>query len=461
MVSRRDFLNFSAATIALTALPSQIQSKQLIRNYKLTAGITPHLFDKKGVSDNLWLYNKQTPGPIIEAKENDVVRVEFVNNLHEATTIHWHGIKNINKMDGVPYLTQDPIQPGESFLYEFPVKNAGTFWYHAHVQTWKQISKGLYGPLVVKNHLDEQFDNDLIILADDWRLNKNYQIDKKSFGSLHDWSHAGRIGNWLTINGKKIPKYSINKNGHTRLRFINASNARILSFGSSLDGMKIISIDGMSVEPFIEDKFNLGPGQRIDLLIKTDDLSTIDFFEVSGKKPISAFILNINQNGKKNIRKKDINLQSFKKIPHYKNPRILKIHMQGGAMGNLAKAYFEGVEKNFRSLAMEDKKFWAFNKEVGKYEKSLASVKKGQTIILEVWNDSRWPHSMHLHGNHFYVESKEFSDTDKLVLRDTYLMQPGEKSKFTYIADNPGKWLFHCHMLEHAASGMIGYIEVL
>ena len=216
--------------------------------------------------------------------------------------------------------------------------------FRSHFQTWKQISKGLYGPLIVKNYVDEQFDNDVIILNDDWRLNKNYQIDEKSFESLHDWSHAGRIGNWLTINGRKFPEYSI-KDGYTRLRFINASNARILSFGSSLEGMKIISIDGMWVEPFIQDKFNLGPGQRVDLLIKTDDLSTIDFFEVSGKKPVSAFKLNINQISKKNIQKKDINLQSLKKIPHYKNPKILKIHMQGGAMGNLAKAYFEGVEK--------------------------------------------------------------------------------------------------------------------
>ena len=151
MLSRREFLNFSAATIALTSLPNQIQSNQLIRNYKLTAGITPHLFDNKGVLDHLWLYNKQTPGPVIEAKENDIIRVEFVNNLDEPSTIHWHGIKNINKMDGVPYLTQDPVQPGETYIYEFPVKNAGTFWYHAHFQTWKQISKGLYGPLIVKN----------------------------------------------------------------------------------------------------------------------------------------------------------------------------------------------------------------------------------------------------------------------------------------------------------------------
>ena len=460
MVSRRDFLNFSAATIALTALPSQIQSKQLIRNYRLTAGITPHLFDEKGISDNLWLYNKQTPGPLIEAKENDVIRVEFVNNLDNATTIHWHGIKNINKMDGVPYLTQDPVLPGESFLYEFPVNHAGTFWYHAHVETWKQISKGLYGPLVVKNHFDEQFDDDIVILADDWRLNKNYQLDEKSFGSLHDWSHAGRIGNWLTINGKKFPEYSI-KDGYTRLRFINASNARILTFGSTLSRIKIIAIDGIYVKPFIEYKFKLGPGQRIDLLVEPNNLSKIEFFEISGKKSLGAFKLNINQNKSNKVLKKQINFSSFEKIPSFKKHKILKIHMQGGAMGNLVKAKFEGVEKNFRTLAMEDKKFWAFNKEVGKYEHALANIKKGQVIILDVWNDTRWPHSMHLHGNHFYVQSKEFENLKTPILRDTYVMQPGEKSKFTYLADNPGKWLFHCHMLEHAASGMIGYIEVV
>ena len=229
-------------------------------------------------------------------------------------------------MDGVPYLTQDPVQPGETYIYEFPVKNAGTFWYHAHFQTWKQISKGLYGPLIIKNYVDEQFDNDVIILADDWRLNKNYQIDEKSFESLHDWSHAGRIGNWLTINGKKFPEYSI-KIGYTRLRFINASNARILSFGSSLEGMKIISLDGMWVEPFIQDKFNLGPGQRVDLLIKTDDLSTIDFFEVSGKKPLSAFKLNINQISKKNIIDSTKNWTIKKKIINYSDhyPLFTKI----------------------------------------------------------------------------------------------------------------------------------------
>ena len=120
--------------------------------------------------------------------------------------------------------------------------------------------------------------------------------------------------------------------------------------------------------------------------------------------------------------------------------------MQGGAMGNLTKAKINGVEKDFRSLAMEDKKLWAFNKEIGNYEKLLTNVKKNDVVILNVWNDTRWPHSMHLHGHHFFVNSIEFTNYNNYILRDTYLIQPNEKSKLIFLADNPGKWLFHCHI---------------
>jgi FtsP/CotA-like multicopper oxidase with cupredoxin domain len=135
--------------------------------------------------------------------------------------------------------------------------------------------------------------------------------------------------------------------------------------------------------------------------------------------------------------------------------------MQGGAMGNLSKANLDGVEKDFRTLATEDKKLWAFNKAIGSYEYLLATVKLNQVVIIDVWNDTRWPHSMHLHGNHFFVKSQEFKGNNDYILRDTYLMQAGEKAKLIFVADNPGKWLFHCHMLEHAASGMVSYIDVV
>ncbi|MDC1357139.1 multicopper oxidase family protein [Pseudomonadota bacterium] len=459
MLSRRNFTKRSLASFLLTALPSVVFAKNKIINYKLSAEKSNFNFDKNFTS-NLWLYNHENPGPLLKANKGDILKVNFTNNLDEPTSIHWHGIKNINKMDGVPYLTQDPVQPGETFSYEFPVNQSGTYWYHAHFESWKQVAKGLYGPLVVNDKTDDLIEDDIVILADDWRLNKKYQIDKKSFGSLMDWSHAGRVGNWLTMNGKKSPQYSIKANSLARLRFINASNARILKFGSSLKNNNIIAIDGVTVKPMLVKDFTLAPGQRIDLLINSVDLLKVDFFEISHTKQLKAFTLNVTKANNKTRDITNINFTSNWILPKLNKAKIINIRMQGGAMGNLSKANFDGVEKDFRSLATEDKKLWAFNKEIGSYEYLLAKVKLNQVVILDVWNDTRWPHSMHLHGNHFFVKSKEFKDNIDYISRDTYLMQAGEKAKLIFLADNPGKWLFHCHMLEHAASGMISYIDV-
>ena len=460
MTSRRQFLKYIPCTFVVTKYNAVLADNKNVINYKITAKKTSFSF-KDNTSAELLLYNDTNPGPTLKGNVGDILRVNFTNNLDEPTSIHWHGIKNINKMDGVPYLTQDPIQPGETFVYEFPLNHSGTYWYHAHMDSWKQVAKGLYGPLVVNDKTDDLIEDDIVILADDWRLDKNYEIDEKSFGSLMDWSHAGRVGNWLTINGEKSPQYSIKANSRARLRFINASNARILKFGSSLKNNNIIAIDGVVVNPMLVANFTLAPGQRIDLLINTVDLLKVDFFEISHTKKLKAFTLNVTKANNKTKDIANINFKSNWILPKLDNAKTISIRMQGGAMGNLSKANLDGVEKDFRTLATEDKKLWAFNKEIGSYEYLLATVKLNQVVILDVWNDSRWPHSMHLHGNHFFVKSQEFKGNKDYILRDTYLMQAGEKAKLIFVADNPGKWLFHCHMLEHAASGMVSYIHVV
>ena len=460
MITRRQFLKILPYSFLLTACKTFEFSNNKLVKYKLEANKSTFNFKEK-FKANLLLYNNENPGPLLKAKVGDILKIDFKNNLDQPTSIHWHGIKNINKMDGVPYLTQDPIQPGETFSYEFPVNQSGTYWYHAHFESWKQVAKGLYGPLVVNDETDDFIEDDIVILADDWRLNKKYQIDEKSFGSLMDWSHAGRVGNWLTINGKKSPQYSIKENSIARLRFINASNARILKFGSSLKNNNIIAIDGFAINPISVKDFTLAPGQRIDLLINTVDLLKVDFFEISYTKQLKVFTLNVTKADNKTNDITNINFTSNWILPKLDNAKTISIRMQGGAMGNLSKANLDGVEKDFRTLATEDKKLWAFNKEIGSYEYLLATVKLNQVVILDVWNDTRWPHSMHLHGNHFFVKSQEFKGNNDYILRDTYLMQAGEKAKLIFVADNPGKWLFHCHMLEHAASGMVSYIDVV
>ena len=155
MINRRKFLLSSSSAFALTQLPSDVYAKNGIKHYKLVAEAAEHIFYPNAQKSKLSLYNQQSPGPIIHAVKGDILEVDFLNLLDEPTTIHWHGIRNLNEMDGVPGLTQPAVEPGETFTYRFPLNDTGLFWYHAHTQAWKQVTKGLYGPLLVRDVNDE------------------------------------------------------------------------------------------------------------------------------------------------------------------------------------------------------------------------------------------------------------------------------------------------------------------
>jgi len=111
-----------------------------------------------------------------------------------------------------------------------------------------------------------------------------------------------------------------------------------------------------------------------------------------------------------------------------------------------------------RELAQTYKKAWAFNGTISDHHDHLAKIERGQVVSIEVWNDTRWRHAMHLHGHHFWIQTEDGTFLDGK--RDTYLFERGEKANLVFIADNPGLWLFHCHMLEHHAAGMAAVIEI-
>ena len=462
MLSRRKLLQHVANGSSLMLMPRLVLASAEPTKYELVAELTTHRFkpESKGLS-SLWLYNGSSPGPMLTATRGDEIFVKFTNRLEQPTTIHWHGIRNINEMDGIPNVTQAAVEPGESFTYRFPVKDAGTFWYHAHNKAWEQVARGLYGALIVKEAQNVSRERDVVLIADDWRLNKDYALDEESFGNLHDWSHGGRLGNWLTINGQSEPHIFIPDSGQIRLRFINAANARKLAFQlANRQQVKVISLDGAPCEPFNIDTIKLGPAQRMDVLVDiTANLNALN--EVSTRKKFAAarfLFLSDSNVGVSRVTIHDA--KPWYPMPKLENAKIVKIHMQGGAMGNLNSAQFQGEERPLRDLAAKNSKVWAFNGKIGGYDLEIAKLSLGETSILRIWNDTNWDHAMHLHGHHFWVESKEFGDSPKHVLRDTYVMTPGERADLVFIADNPGLWLFHCHTLEHHAAGMGGVISV-
>ena len=452
---RRQFLAATGAALSVTALP--MAARAGIRRYAVTAAPASQ---KLGGADRpatgLWLYDGVSPGPMIEAERGDDLEVVFTNNLDVPTTMHWHGIRNLNEMDGVPDLTQAAVEPGESFTYRFPLRDSGTFWYHAHNKGWEQLARGLYGPLVVREPGMAAATSDITLVADDWRLGDDYQLHEDSFGSLMDWSHQGRLGNWLTVNGATDPEISV-ASGEVRLRVINAANARTMAFRIAGGApLRVVALDGAPCEPFEMPVIRLAPAQRVDVIAELP-AGQVALQEVSTGDPIDAAQFVVVDGNAGPVAPAP---RPWYPRPDADGARVIDIHMQGGAMGNLGSAMFEGEETPLRQLAQEHSKLWAFNGEIGGYGLSLADLELGEVAVLRVWNDTRWEHAMHLHGHHFWVESREFGDEARQVLRDTYLMAAGEKADFIFVADNPGLWLFHCHMMEHHAAGMGGVIAV-
>ena len=159
------------------------------------------LYPNKPAS-TLWTYNGTAPGPEIRIKQGERVKVRFINELDEPSSIHWHGVRIDNAMDGVSGLTQEAVKPGESYEYDFVAPDAGTYWYHAHNKSWNQVGRGLYGPLIIEEAYPT-FDSahDITLVIDDWLLNQNGQFDESSMGmmdGLEPWWSIGQLdhGQW-------------------------------------------------------------------------------------------------------------------------------------------------------------------------------------------------------------------------------------------------------------------------
>src|SRR5919199_54639 len=153
----------------------------------------------RGRRTRAWGYNGQVPGPTIEARAGDVLEVRLTNRLPEPTLIHWHGLRVPAAMDGTD-MVQHPISPGETFTYRFKVPDAGTYWYHPHVNETVQLERGLYGAIVVRGDDEPVFDAERVLVLDDVKLDREGQI--KPLGGIVE-HHDGRQGGTLLVNGRE------------------------------------------------------------------------------------------------------------------------------------------------------------------------------------------------------------------------------------------------------------------
>ena len=458
-MSRRRFAKAALGTAAAVTLPGLAWPETdptLIAEPGL-AQLAPADYPETSV----WSFGGSVPGPTIRVTQGGHVRRRFINRLPQPATVHWHGIRIDNAMDGVPDITQAAVPQGEAFLYDFKVPDAGTYWYHPHNRSWEQMARGLYGALVVDEaESAPEIDIDQVLLLDDWRLTDDAQI-AGGFGNMHDWAHAGRIGNWITVNGDGAWSRTVQRGARMRLRLVNTANARIFSLEArGLEGW-VVALDGMPLDaPQQLGQLTLAPAQRADLIVDmvADDgeEATLISFERDGGYVIAAFPVDGVARAERLPDPAPLPPNPVAALGSLAEARRAELLMEGGAMGGMGSAMMGGRMTGMRDLANAGK-VWAFNGMADMPDTPLIVADIGETIRISITNDTAWPHAMHLHGHHF---RKIAADGTAGPLRDTLLMNRGETAEIAFVADNPGDWLLHCHMLEHSAGGMMTWLRV-
>ena len=460
--SRRDVLRMGAALgfgslmpTVLRASPEPIQLPAKLASVQLAPSKYPRT--------EIWGYDGKMPGTLIRARQGDQISRRFVNELPQPSSVHWHGLRIDNAMDGVAGLTQDAVPSGGKYEYNFVAKDAGTYWYHAHTKSVEQVARGLYGPLIVDETEPVDVDRDETLILDDWLLDpKTAQLDP-DYDSHHDRSHAGRRGNYVTTNGAALTEIPVRQNERLRLRLINAANARIFQLGlAGFDGW-IMAYDGMplDVPEKVDGRFLLAPGQRVDLFVDvtaeagaTAHLVRMDDGEGFSQATFPVRDQLASRSGRSAPTALPPNPDMA--VPGADTARRFDLHMEGGAMGGLQRARFNGKEMGFRALVNANQ-FWSFNGVVGMTDTPLADLSAGEAARIRIRNDTAFPHAMHLHGMHV----REVLNKGEMgPLRDTLLLFPDEAREIAFVARHPGKWIFHCHMLGHTASGMATWINV-
>jgi FtsP/CotA-like multicopper oxidase with cupredoxin domain len=426
----------------------------------------------------VWSYNGAVPGPEIRVRQGERLRITVENQLAEETTVHWHGVRVPNAMDGVPQLTQKPIAPGESFVYEFDVPDAGTYWYHPHERSFEQVGRGLYGPLIVEEEEPIQVERDITWVLDDWRLLPDAQISD-DFGNFVDASHNGRVGNTVTVNGRVPDTFAVRAGERLRLRLINAANARIFALEFQDHRPTVIALDGQPVEPHEPEggRVVLGPAMRADLVIDMSGRPG-ERFPVTDPfyRGLEYRLLDLAYEGGAPLREHPLDAPMRLAANTMPEPDLAaaerhEITFEGGMMGGMMGAggmggmMREGMMGGMMGgmmRGMQQSGIWAING-VSANDHVLdpfLALDHGRTYLLAMHNDTAWHHPIHLHGHAFRAIARDGRPTRYQEWQDTVLMAPHESVDIAFVADNPGDWMFHCHILEHQAAGMMGVIRV-
>jgi len=368
----------------------------------------------RGSADGYTL-NHTSPGPRIVAKQGDLVQVTLRNeNVADGITLHWHGVDVPNAEDGVAGVTQDAVGPGQSFVYRFVAKDAGTYWYHSHQVSHEQVRKGLYGVLVV-----QPTPTDVV-------------------AAVHTYDKV------RTVNGEYGERRVQAPGPIARVRLINTDNGPLAVW---VDGApyKVVAVDGTDVSGPTEvsgKSVLVTAGGRIDLEVPTAKAVRIGL----GGGPTTLVIGEGDAPTGTEPRER-VDLLS------YGSPRPL-----GFDPAQATRSFRYGIGRRIGFFDGKPGLWWTINGHQFP-DVPMFVVSEGDVVRMTIANTSGQVHPMHLHGHHVVVLSRDgVRATGSPWWTDSLNVEDKETYEVAFVADNPGIWMDHCHNLPHAAQGLVTHL---
>lgn len=401
-----------------------------------------------------WAYGDGVPGPVIRATAGERVRVHFTNALPVETSIHWHGLAIRNEMDGVPGVTTAPIRAGATFDYDFVVPDAGTHWFHPH--TGLQLDTGLYAPFIVDDPREPgDYDHEWIVVLDDWLSGRD---PEQVFAQLQDTPPAGMRMGMGGMDGGDVdyPLYLINgrapadpdvlraKPGQRiRVRIINAAADTMFTVALGGHEMTITHTDGFPVQPSITGALRVAMGERYDLTVTAGDGWFPLLAQAVGRAGYGLAVLGTGA-------------RSALSRPAELDRRPTLVSDLGVAPASALPQRVPDATADLLLTGPGSGYVWTINGRTYDVAEPL-TVGAGELLRLRMRNMSMMSHPMHLHGHTFQVGDAGGTGARK----DTVLIAPMAAVAVDVLADNPGKWMLHCHNAYHAEAGMMTRLDYI
>jgi FtsP/CotA-like multicopper oxidase with cupredoxin domain len=394
----------------------------------------------QGKTTRAWGFNQGVPGPTIEARVGDVLQIRLKNRLPEPTAVHWHGLRLPAAMDGTE-MVQRPIPPEGLFMYRFKLLDAGTFWYHPHVNETVQLERGLYGTIIVRGPEEPRLDAERVFVLDDVELERDGQV-KPPGGWMEQ--HMGRQGGIRLVNGHKEPEITVAAGQIERWRIVNASSARSVRISIGGAPFRILGTGGGLIErPVTKSEWLLVAANRVDIAVgpfeEGQTLRLQSLSKEGGKRGDLYATVRVGPARPSQASIPDV----LRRIePLAPGPAVPSREIHFG--------WKPGMKHGGHFLV---------NQEAHHRDKPVCV---GELQIWDVINDTMMDHPFHLHGFFFQVVEVNGEKPEFLSWEDTMNIPPKGRVRIAWMPDDrPGEWMYHCHILEHHAAGMMAHFEIV